>query len=288
MLVIDRLTKYYGKTLAVNNLSFSVKPGEIFGLIGPNGAGKSTTIRSILKLININNGSIMIDGIDINDSQDYKNNIGYLPSEVSLYPEMTVKQIFAYSDSFYEKECLNRAYLLSQELDINLSKKIEDLSFGNLKKVGIVLAMMHEPKLLILDEPTTGLDPLKQEVFLDLLKEEKKKGTTILFSSHNLNEVKKICDRVGILREGVLVDIEEVSNLVLNDFVIVTIFGDYSKMNFVKNVIAKNGKMVKFIYRGETSELIKNLNLFVFDKVLIEEPSLEEIFMHYYRGEDND
>lgn len=287
MIKIEKLTKYYGKLLALDNLSLNIKEGEIFGFIGPNGAGKSTTIRCIMKLISSNNGEVYIDGENIKDNDTYKNKIGYLPSEVSLYKEMSVKEIFEYSNSFYDKDYKENINYLVERLDIDLNKKIEDLSFGNLKKVGIVLALMHEPKILILDEPTSGLDPLKQEVFFELLKEYQKKGTTIFFSSHNLSEVKRVCDRVGILRNGILVDIEKIKDLSHNDFVIVTIKSKNLKLNF-DNVILKEKDVVKFVYKGDINELIKELSKVKVDLLKIEEPSLEEIFMHYYKGDEND
>lgn len=287
MIKIEKLTKYYGKLLALDSLSLNIKKGEIFGFIGPNGAGKSTTIRCIMKLISSNNGEVYIDGENIKDNDTYKEKIGYLPSEVSLYKEMTVKEIFDYSNSFYKKDYKENVNYLVERLDIDLSKKIEDLSFGNLKKVGIVLALMHEPKVLILDEPTSGLDPLKQEVFFELLKEYQKKGTTIFFSSHNLSEVKKVCDRVGILRDGILVDIEKIKDLAHNDFVIVTIKSKDLKEKF-DNIILDEKDLVKFVYKGNINDLINKLSKMKLELLKIEEPSLEEIFMHYYKGEEND
>lgn len=286
MLKIENLTKYYDKVLAVDDISFDIKKGEIFGFIGPNGAGKSTTIKCILKLVNINKGNITIDGIDINNNEDYKEKIGYLPSEVSLYKEMLVKDILKYSNSFYKKDYTKNIKRLVKILEIDTNKKIEDLSFGNLKKVGIVLAMMHEPQLLILDEPTSGLDPLKQEAFFELLEEEKEKGTTIFFSSHNLNEVKRICDRVGIIKNGKLVKIESVENLIHNNFIVISIKGEIENLDF-DNIIVKDKNDIKFIYKGDVNELISNLSKVKLDSLIIEEPSLEDIFMHYYRGEDN-
>jgi len=214
ILEIRSLTKYYGKTLGVKNLSLSLKKGEIFGFIGPNGAGKSTTIRSIMNLINKTEGNILINGKEFDkDDIETKKIIGYLPSEIHLYDDYTVKEILDYHETFYNKNIHKRRTELVQRLKLDESKKIEDLSLGNSKKLGIVLAFMHNPKILILDEPTSGLDPIMQEEFYDLLKEEKKKGTTIFYSTHILSEISKICDRVGIIKDGELLKIETVNEM---------------------------------------------------------------------------
>jgi ABC-2 type transport system ATP-binding protein len=180
MLKIVNLTKYYGNILGVKDLSLEVKKGEIFGFIGPNGAGTSTTIRCIMNSINKTSGEIYINDILLTDKDvNFKNNIGYLPSEIHLYDDLTVQQMIEYSNSFYKKDCMKRAKYLIKKLELNTKKKIEELSLGNSKKLGIVLALMHEPELLILDEASSGLDPLMQEAFYDILLEEKARGTTI-------------------------------------------------------------------------------------------------------------
>ena len=211
ILEIKNLTKYHGKTLAVKDLSLELKEGEIFGFIGPNGAGKSTTIRSIMNLINKTKGEVYFLGETLTkDNLILKEQIGYLPSEVFLYEDLTVKEMLDYHESFYKKNLSKRRKELVKKLKLDESKKIEDLSLGNQKKLGIVLAFMHEPKLLILDEPTSGLDPIMQQVFYDLLQEEKEKGTTIFYSTHILSEISKICDRVGIIKEGNLLKVESI------------------------------------------------------------------------------
>ena len=170
MLELNNLTKYYNKNLAVDNLSLKVNKGEIFGFIGPNGAGKSTTINSIMRLVNKTTGKIIIDNeVITNKSYKYKENIGYLPSEIYLYDDLKVKDVFKYANSFYKKDCTKKINELVTRLNIDTNKHIEDLSLGNLKKVGIVLALLHNPKILILDEATSGLDPLIQEEFYKIL-----------------------------------------------------------------------------------------------------------------------
>lgn len=201
ILEIQNLTKYYGKILGVENIALQLEEGEIFGFIGPNGAGKSTTIRSIMNLINKTSGKVLIENKEFNkENIEIKEKIGYLPSEINLYDDLTVKEMLDYHESFYKKDIHKRRAELVKKFELDEKKKIEDLSLGNLKKVGIILAFMHEPKLLILDEPTSGLDPIMQNIFYDLLKEEKAKGNTIFYSTHILNEVPKICDRVGVIK----------------------------------------------------------------------------------------
>lgn len=287
MLEIKQLTKYYGNTKGVENLTLHVKKGEIFGFIGPNGAGKSTTIKCIMNLINKTSGEIYInDTLNDKDNIELKKIIGYLPDEVHLYDDLTVAEIFKYSNSFYNQDYSQRIDYLVQKLNIDTTKKIEELSFGNLKKVGIVLAMMHEPKLLILDEATNGLDPLVKETFYELLLEEKKKGTTIFFSSHNLNEIKRICNRVGIIKDGNLIAVNTIDELSNKDFSIITIVSeniDKIKNELNQELIIDEANKIKFIYQDNINNLIKLLNNYNINKILIEDPSIEEIFMHYYR-----
>ena len=214
ILEIKNLTKYYGDILGVEDLSLELYENEIFGFIGPNGAGKSTTIKSIMNLINKDNGEVLINGkVFDKDSVELKKLIGYLPSEIYLYEDLTVKAMLDYHEKFYNDTHKKRKYSVNK-LQLDESKIVEDLSLGNLKKLGIVLAMMHSPKILILDEPTSGLDPIMQQVFYDLLKEEKENGTTIFYSTHILSEISKICDRVGIIKDGHLLKVETIKELI--------------------------------------------------------------------------
>ena len=286
VLELKELTKYYGKILGVKNLSLELKEGEIFGFIGPNGAGKSTTIRSIMHLINKTSGQVIINGKPFEkDDIATKAQIGYLPSEVSLYDDLTVKEMLDYHESFYKANIHTRRQELVEKLKLDETKKVEDLSLGNLKKLGIVLAFMHSPKLLILDEPTSGLDPIMQQVFYDLLQEEKKKNTTIFYSTHILSEVAKVCDRVGIIKNGQLLKVESVKELSNKNLVFVTITSkDIDKIAHDLKITPeqKEEQTIKFRSNKDFNTLIKKLSNYKIDKLLIEEATLEDMFLHYY------
>ncbi|MGN1299059.1 MAG: ABC transporter ATP-binding protein [Candidatus Scatovivens sp.] len=287
ILEIQNLTKYYGKIRGVENLSLKLEEGEIFGFIGPNGAGKSTTIRGVMNLINKTSGKVLIENKEFNkDDVEMKEIIGYLPSEIHLYDDLTVKEMLDYHEKFYKKNIHKRREELVERLQLDEKKKIEDLSLGNLKKLGIVLAFMHEPKILILDEPTSGLDPIMQNIFYDLLKEEKKKGTTIFYSTHILNEVSKICDRVGIIKDGNLIKVEKIEELSQKSLTFVNLTSTQAEtiINDLKvKVISKNENTIRFGNDLPDDELIKKLAKYKIDKILIEEATLEDMFLHYYQ-----
>lgn len=287
MLKIDKLTKYYGKIKGIENLSLELNKGEIFGFIGPNGAGKSTTIKCIMNLINKNSGDIYIDGkINSKDDLELKEIIGYLPSEISLYDDMTVKQILDYNAQFYKKDTSLKRKELVTKFQLDESKKVEQLSLGNLKKLGIVLALVHDPKLIILDEPTSGLDPIMQDVFYNILKEEREKGNTIFYSTHILSEIKKICDRVGIIKDGNLIKVETLKEMKNNNLVIVTIKS--RKIANIKTelkfkILEETEEEIKILYNDDINKLIKLLECYNLEKLLIEELSIEDMFIHYYK-----
>ena len=283
---IKNLTKYYGKQKGIEEVSFKVEEGEIFGFIGPNGAGKSTTIRTLLSLIYPTSGEATIFGKDIVEfGHEIKEEIGYLPSEVFYYDNMKVIDILKYSASFYKKDCSKRMYELAKIMDLDLNKKVDDLSYGNKKKVGIVQGLLHEPKLLILDEPTSGLDPLMQQIFFDLIIEENKKGTTVLFSSHILTEVQKLCNRVGIIKDGSIVRVDNIEALKGDNYKRFTIdVNDTTgfELNGVSDLKIE-GDGVNFLFKGDVNEVISLLATKKVNNLVIEEPTLEEIFMHYYQ-----
>ena len=284
---IQNLTKYYGKIKGVEDLSLKLYEGEIFGFIGPNGAGKSTTIRSIMNLINKTSGKVFIEGKEFDkDDKKIKEKIGYLPSEIYLYDDLTVKEMLDYHESFYKKDIHKKRIELVTRFKLDETKKIEDLSLGNLKKLGIILAFVHDPKILILDEPTSGLDPIMQNVFYDLLKEEKANGKTIFYSTHILSEVSKICDRVGIIKDGKLIKVESMEDLTKKNLTFVTLTSDQLekiKKDLTVNIISENKNTIKFRNNLTSNELIKKISKYNIDKILIEEFTLEEMFLHYYK-----
>ena len=287
VLEILNLKKYYGKVRGIEDISIKLKKGEVYGFIGPNGAGKSTTIRAIMNLINPTSGEIYINN-KRNDKNDLKIKelIGYLPSEVSLYDDLTVKEMLDFHESFYKKNLKKRRERLINLLKLDETKKVEELSLGNSKKLGIVLALMHEPEILILDEPTSGLDPVMQNVFYELLLEEKKKGTTILYSTHVLSEVSRICNRIGIIKDGVIVKEQTINKLEKEGKTYITIFSEdieKIKNELNLNVIYENNNMIKFINNLEPNELINKISKYKINKLLIEEVTIEDLFMEYYK-----
>ncbi len=285
---IKNLTKYYGKQRGIEDISFSVEEGEIFGFIGPNGAGKSTTIRTLLALFEPTSGSATIFGKDIiKEVEVIARDVGYVPSEVAYYENMKVKELLSYTADLYKKNCKSKSQELCERLNLDQNRKIADLSFGNKKKVGIVSALLHSPRLIILDEPTSGLDPLVQQTFFEILEEENERGATIFFSSHILSEVQKFCARVGILKNGRLIGIQSIKELRENGYkkVSVTVKGmipeDFFSDNGVQLMLS--GDTATFMYKGDVDALFKKLAKLPIADAFVEEPSLEEIFLHYYK-----
>ena len=287
VLELKNLKKYYGNIRGTEDVTLALKKGDIYGFIGPNGAGKSTTIRTIMGLINKSGGTILFDGKEMNpDDPDTKNRIGYLPSEINLYDDMTVKQILDYHESFYNKDTSKRRKELVDLLKIDESKKIEDLSLGNSKKVGIVLALLHEPELLILDEPTSGLDPIMQKILHNILIKEKEKGTTILYSSHVLSEVSNLCDKVGFIKDGVIIKEDLMSNIKKDNYTYLKITSediDKIKKELDLKVKEENNNEIVFINNLEPNILLDKLSKYNIERLLIEEISLEDLFINYYK-----
>lgn len=284
---VSELTKYYGKARGIVDVSFKVEEGEIFGFIGPNGAGKSTTIRLLLSLIYPSRGSAKVFGKDVASSgPEIRREIGYLPSEVFYYEGMKVINLLKYSASSYDCDCDERILQLADYMELDLNRRIDDLSYGNKKKVGIVQGLLHSPKLLFLDEPTSGLDPLMQRKFFDLIREENAGGVTVFFSSHILGEVQRLCTRVGIIREGSMVEISDIRALQQNNYKKVHVqAGNLDRAAFelpgVTHLQTENGAL-RFFFKGDINQIMKKISGIRVSDVTIEEPTLEEIFMHYY------
>ncbi|MFZ2258520.1 MAG: ABC transporter ATP-binding protein [Clostridiaceae bacterium] len=285
---INHLKKYYGKNRGVEDVSLHVDEGEIFGFIGPNGAGKSTTIRCALSLIFPTSGEIKIFGKDsVKDRVEIARQVGYLPGEVFYYDNMTVKELLNYSASFYGKVNTKERDELCELLELDPSKKIEDLSLGNKKKVGIIQGLAHKPRLIILDEPTSGLDPLMQQRFFKLIEERRNQGATVLFSSHILSEIKRLSDRIAIIRNGQIEDINSVMGLESNAYKNIQIQApedNLVRLDHFSGLEQKLGSPGErhYLYRGDIATLLRELNLIQVLNLTIEDPSLEEIFMHYY------
>ncbi|XFA98568.1 ATP-binding cassette domain-containing protein [Candidatus Izemoplasma sp. B36] len=281
------LTKYYGKVKGCENINFEVKEGEIFGFIGPNGAGKSTTIRTMLSLIYPTNGTVDIFGKDaIKHGSEIRQDIGYLPSEIFYYDRMKVIDLLRYSASFYNRDCEERIQYLAEYMELDLTRRIQDLSYGNKKKVGIVQGLLHSPKLIILDEPTSGLDPLMQQKFFNLIKEENKKGATVFFSSHILSEVQQLCNRVAIIKEGEIVSIQDMKEMKKDNYKKFTIRGENLNngkfdIEGITNMKRRDDK-ISFFFKGDVNKIVKIVSNLKLTDITIEEPTLEEIFMHYY------
>jgi len=296
VIVLDGLTKSYGAQRGVVDLSFSVSPGEVFGYLGPNGAGKTTTIRTLMDLIRPTHGHASIFGLDsTTGSVEIHRRTGYLPGEFALYERMTGAEYLAYFASL--RGGIDETYLrnLADRLNLRLDIRIRSLSHGNRQKVGLVQAFMHRPELLILDEPTNGLDPLVQREFHRMVAEVRDEGRTVLLSSHAMSEVERLCDRVGIIREGRLVTVEDVGDLKARAVRSIDIHfahpvpaEAFAGLPSVQDVEVQ-GELVHLSVAGHLDAVVKAAARFEVVDVTSHEPNLEEIFLACYgEGEDDD
>lgn len=279
-----KLTKYYGKVRGIKELDLTVTHGEFFGFIGPNGAGKSTTIRTVLGLIAPTSGDAMIFGKDVTKEREaILQNIGYLPSEALFYQGMKVKDILRLSADLRKVDCSAESKRLCERLQLDTARKIDDLSFGNRKKVAIVCALQHRPELLVLDEPTGGLDPLMQKEFFDILRERNREGTTIFLSSHVLSEIQRNCTRAAIIRDGRIIAQGSVDDLSKTSAKRITVHGSIHLENLSGVRDRKAGEDgISFLYSGDMGSLLRTLASGQVDDLTVTEPDLEEIFLHYY------
>ncbi len=282
------LTKFYGKSRGINDIDLTVAEGDFFGFIGPNGAGKSTTIRILTGLISQTSGTAKIFGRDAGKTETLAD-IGYMPSEANFYHGMRVREVIRYSARLRKRDCAEEAARLCERLELDVNKKIDELSLGNRKKVSIVCALQHKPRLCILDEPTSGLDPLMQREFYAILEERSAEGATIFLSSHILSEVQKHCKRAAVIREGRLLVCDRVENLVHTNAKKVMLSGITAppRLDGIENAEI-DGNTVKFLYSGEPRELLNAVAPLPITDISISEPDLEEIFMHYYKESGND
>lgn len=285
----SKLTKYYGRHLGIKDLDLAIEEGEIFGFIGPNGAGKSTTIRTLLGLIKPSSGTATVLGKNIRGNrEEILSDIGYMQSESNFYGDMKVGELIKFSAGLREKDCRDEAKLLIERFELDTKKRIKELSLGNRKKVNIVCAMQHRPKLYIFDEPTSGLDPLMQKEFWSLVKERNKEGATFFLSSHVLSEVQHHCQRAAIIRKGSIVSISNVAELLsgmAKRIVATGLSADFTIEGMRDLQVIGNN--TSFLYSGDIKELIGEINKENILDLVITEPELEEIFLHYYEREDS-
>ena len=284
----EKLTKYYGKSRGIIDVSLSVDEGDFFGFIGPNGAGKSTFIRTLLGLISPTSGSGEIFGRDMVKSKiENLSDVGYLPSEAAFYNGMRVRDIITLSAKMRKKDCAEEAKRLCERLELDTDRKVNELSLGNRKKVGIVCAFQHCPKLYVLDEPTSGLDPLMQKEFYDILRERNSEGATVFLSSHVLSEIGRHCRAAAVIREGSLLVCDRVENLVHTGVKRVQLRGisEMPRIEGARDIVIE-GDTVKFLYSGKSEGLLRALCSLDVEDINIFDPDLDEIFMHYYAKEN--
>jgi len=284
----ENLTKYYKKSKGIDGVSFSVEEGDFFGFIGPNGAGKSTTIRTLLGLIEKDGGEARVFGLDTaREKEKILSRVGYMPSDTIFYSGMRVREVIELSAKLRKKDCKKAAEELCERLDLDKNKKVEALSFGNRKKVGIVCALQHSPDLCILDEPTSGLDPLMQREIYTILQERNAEGATVFLSSHVLSEVSRYCKNAAIIREGRLLVSDSVANLGHTGVKRISLRG-VKNMPEIKDIrdMKTENDTISFLYGGRTDELVKTLSAASFEDINITDPDLDEVFMHYYVKEE--
>ena len=288
----ENLTKHYGKSRGIIDIDLAVESKEVFGYLGPNGAGKSTTIRTLLDFIRPSAGRALIFGLDSHANMlDIHKRLGYLPGDLALYPKLTGEQNLRYLANLRGGVDWTFVRGLAERLDADLSKQVKNYSSGNRQKIGLLQALMHQPELLILDEPTTGLDPQIQQEFYKMVQEMRENGQTVFLSSHNLHEVERVCDRVGIIREGRLIAVETVAAIKAKALRRLEIYFDqpvpvdrFVGLPGVRDVIQENNHL-RFTVEGSLDTLIKHAAEFTVINLVSEQPNLEEIFLTFYAKE---
>lgn len=285
MIEVKGLKKYYGKNRGIENVSFMINDGETYGLIGPNGAGKSTTIRILTGLLNEDSGEAYIGGFRIpKQINKVKAAIGYIPGEVNFYGDMRVKDFLELNRNFYKNVDIDYERYIVDLLGIDTNKRFKELSLGNKKKVAILQAFVHKPHYLVLDEPTNGLDPLIQQKFYSLLEDHRRTGAVVLFSSHVLSEVEKVCQRFGMIKEGKMIKEGDVNTLKELTYKVVEIRGFSGTINGYEGKINRNG-ITFHVKIEELKDFLKRVTEHEFEDIEIKNPTLENIFLKYYKEE---
>ncbi len=272
MISVNNFSKKYGDFLAVDDISFEVQKGEIFGFVGKNGAGKSTTIRAMLNMIFPTSGTLNISGLDcVSETKQLKQIVSYMPSEFGVYEGVTSIELLKFVAGFSGVSAFKIKHL-SDYFELDLHKKISEMSLGNKKKVSIICALLKPCEVLILDEPTSGLDPLMQKKFFDMILKKKKKGVTVFLSSHNLSEVENYCDRVAIIKDGKIIDVVDMKTV---------------KKSKTKQVsyINSNGESKAYDFDGDVNDLIENLHKLELSDIEIKTKTITEDFIKYYKEE---
>src|SRR5215203_4450510 len=292
----EKLTKVYGrKARGIEDVDLVVEEGEVFGFLGPNGAGKTTTIRVLLNFLRPTGGRARVFGMDSRrENVEIRSRVGNLPGEFALEDRMTGEELLRFFARLRGVKDLGYAYELAERLEADLNRQMRRLSRGNKQKIGLVQAMFHRPPLLILDEPTGGLDPLVQEEFLEIIGEVRDEGRTVFFSSHNLAEVERVCDRVGIVRAGRLVAVETTETLIDKSFrhVVLTFDQDvdpkpFESLSGVRD-LAGEGRRISFTLYDDLDEMVKLAADHNLVNMEYERPSLEEVFLTYYERENGE
>ena len=285
----DGLTKRYGVSRGIEEVSLAVEPGEAYGFLGPNGAGKTTTIRTLLDLLHPTSGSALIFGLDSREaSLEIRARVGNLPGDFTCDPALTGRELLEFCAEARGMRGLESASLLAQRFEADLDRRIRDLSRGNRQKIGLIQSLFHEPELLVLDEPTTGLDPLMQEEFVAVVQEYRDRGGTVFLSSHDLDEVERVCDRVAIIREGRLAAVERVSELrgrayhhVSIEFEAPVDTAEFARIPGVSE-LEVDGARVSFKASGALDAVVKTAARHTVLDIELTEPTLEEIFLTFY------
>ncbi len=278
------LTKFYGKNRGIDDVSISVNEGEIYGFIGPNGAGKSTTIRTLLNFTYPTKGSAKVLGLDCTaQSHRIKTQTGYVPSEIRYYEDLTVKELLEYAARFHKGGADTQQWI--ERFELEAKKKIGQLSSGNKKKTALAVALQSRPKLLILDEPTNGLDPLMRQTLFTALREQQAKGCTVFLSSHNLDEVQNLCDRVAIIRDGKIADVRAIRDMAAEQGKKVTMHGLKlpEKLNVPAAIVSRSADSMVFTWKsGNMRALLSLLVDMDVKDFLVEDEKLSDMFMSYY------